>query len=431
MRTDDRRAVRADVTSRRARLAVAGLFLVNGYTFANIVPWMPVIKDRLDLSNTALGLAIAASPAGALLLGMLAGPLIARVGSGRVAAAAGVLSGLLLPAAGLAPSWAAFAAVMFGLGTLDAWMDSAMNAHGLRVQRRYGRSIINGFHALWSIGAVAGGLTASAASGLGVPILAHLSAVGVLLVLASVATVFFLLPGPEHAERPDEARAAGDADGADTPSTADPGSTGTPARGGPLAALRRIGPAALTLLGLGVLLVFAGGMEDSASSWGAVYMSESLHASAFAVGLPFVACQTMMTIGRLLGDRLTDRFGARAVGRAGALLAGVSLAVALAVAHPVAAVVGFGLLGLGVSTLFPAGLHAAGNLPGVRSGDGVTIAAWLARVGFLALPPLIGAIADVAGLGLALGVIPVIAVGAVLLSGILEPRRSARAADAD
>ncbi|WP_433030607.1 MFS transporter [Actinomycetospora sp. CA-053990] len=191
---------------RRARVAVIGMFVVNGATYNSIVPRLPNIRDDLGLSNAALGTAIAAFPAAALLFGVLAGPLIARVGSGRAGAGVGLVGAVLLPAVALAPSWIALAAALFVLGLTDAWADAAMNAHGLRVQTGYGRSIVNGLHAVWSMAAVGAGLLGAAAAGLGVPLLLHLGAVAVVLVGVSVLAWRWALPGPEpEAEHEDGA----------------------------------------------------------------------------------------------------------------------------------------------------------------------------------------------------------------------------------
>ncbi|MDA2808856.1 MFS transporter [Nocardiopsis suaedae] len=391
----------------RARAAVFALFAVNGYAYTNVVPWLPVVKQDLELSNAALGAAIAAMPTGALATGMLAGPLIARFGSGRVAAAAGVLTAPLLPLAAAAPGWWAFALVLFGLGSLDAWMDAAMNTHGLRVQRRYGRSIINAFHAAWSLAAVAGGLTGASMAGAGLGMGTHLTVVAVLLAGASLVAARGLLPGPEGTERGEgEAEPAGEGG----------------ARERLRAAAGALRGAALPLLALSALLMGASAVEDSAATWGAVFLSGERGAGAFLAALPFVACQGMMTVGRLTGDRVTDRFGATTTVRAGGLVAAAGMAVALLVPYPAAGVAGFGLLGLGVATMFPLTLAAAGEVPGVRSGDGVTVVGWLGRLGFLAFPPMVGALADAWSLTAALWAVAGAGVMCAVLAPALRPR---------
>ncbi|GLZ51065.1 MFS transporter [Actinomycetospora sp. NBRC 106378] len=382
------------LVDRRARGAVMALFAVNGATYNSLVPRFPALRDGLGLSNAELGTAIAAFPAAALVFGVLAGPLIARFGSGRVAAAVSLLGAVLLPLVALAPGWWALAAALFVLGLTDAWTDAGMNAQGLVVQDRYGRSIINGLHATWSVAAVGAGLLGAGAAGLGVPIGWHLGAVAVVLVVTSAVAWVFTVP--DSAGHVDAAAGVG------------------------MRSVLRSRPAVLGLLAIAGLMVCSGAVEDSSASWGAVYLRDDLGAGAFVAGLPFVAFQVFMTAGRLGGDRVVDRFGAVRIARFGALVAAVALAVALLVAHPVAAVAGWAVAGLGVATLFPLAFAAAGTVPGVRPGDGIAVVGFLARLGFLVTPPVIGAIADVSSVGTGLLLVPVAALGAAVLARSLR-----------
>jgi fucose permease len=390
-------------TDRRARGAVMALFAVNGATYNSLVPRFPALRDGLGLSNTELGTAIAAFPGAALLVGVLAGPLIARWGSGRVAASVSLVGALLLPLVALAPSWWGLAGALFVLGITDAWTDAAMNAHGLVVQERYGRSIINGLHATWSIAAVGAGLVGAAAAGLGVPVALHLAVVGAVLVVTS-ALAWRAVLSPEDSG----------------PIVAEPGDGQGPGLRGVVTSWRTVAP----LLAVAGLMVCSGAVEDSSASWGAVYLRDDLGAGAFLAGLPFVAFQVTMTIGRLVGDRVVDRFGAVPVARTGALVAAAALLAALLLARPEAAIVGWAIAGLGVATLFPLAFAAAGAVPGVRAGDGIAVVGFLARLGFLATPPVIGAIADASSVGTGLLIVPVAALGAAVLARALRPRRT-------
>ena len=132
----------------------------------------------MGLSNAEFGLAIAAGPIGALSSGLLAGMLIRRFRSSRVAVAGMIAASGCALLAGIAPTWAMLAGALFLLGAMDSVADVAQNSHGLRVQRRYGRSILNSFHAIWSVGAVLGALMGGAAAGLGIPVAVHLSISG-------------------------------------------------------------------------------------------------------------------------------------------------------------------------------------------------------------------------------------------------------------
>lgn len=394
------------VQVRRARLAVGALFFVNGAMYASVVPRLPGIKEQLQLSNTALGTAIAAAPVGALLAGLAAGALVSRWGSGRVAVACGLGMGVTLPGVGAAPSWAVLAAALAVLGVLDCVMDVSMNAHALRVQHAMGRSIVNAFHGLWSVGAVTGGLVGALAAGGEVPVAVHLGAVGAVLVAASLVASRFLLAGSEDLER----NAAG--------AEAQPRDAQEPQATGVVSARR----AALPALGLlGVLTLLAAVVEDVPASWGAVYLRTELGTGAATAGMAFVAFQAAMTLGRFLGDAMTDRFGAVALARGGALAAAVATSAALAVATPATTVVGFAVAGFGVASLFPAAFSAAGNLPGVRTGDGVAVVSWIARTGFLVAPPLVGLVGDLTSLRLALVLTPLAAAGVFLLARALRP----------
>jgi MFS family permease len=380
---------------------VAALFLINAVGYASVVPRLPAIKDHLDLSNTALGTAIAALPLGALLSGTAAGAVIGRVGSGRTATVCGLGVGLFLPLVALAPSWWALASVFFLLGALDSVMDVSMNAHGLRVQRLYGRSIIKSFHAIWSSGAVAGGLTGAAAAGRAVPLSIHLTLVAAVIVSAALWASKRLLPGPEDAERPADRAAQG-------------GSLLTPTADRPL-----VHPAVPVLVALGLLLMLTAIIEDAPASWGALLL-RGVGAGATASGLAYTGFQAAMTLGRVAGDRVVDRWGEVTVVLTGGLLVALAVGGGLVVERPWALICGFALAGFGAAPLFPVAFHAAGNLPGLATGNGVAIVSWLARVGFLVAPPLIGALADRAGLRMGLVVVPMAGLGVAGLAGVLR-----------
>ncbi|MET8726734.1 MFS transporter [Streptomyces parvus] len=399
--------------ARHARAAVAVLFFTNGALFANLLPRYPQIKEDLAIGNGAYGLAVAAFPAGAITAGLAAGLLIRRMGSARVAVLGTLLTGAGILAAGLAPSVAPFATALFLAGAMDALTDVAQNAHGLRVQRLYGRSILNSFHAVWSIGAVTGGLMAAGAMSLGLSLGVHLAVSAAVLVAAAVAALRFCLPGPDNGPEetgPEETRPeeTGRKETGRERLTAE-GARGTSRVGAVLAAL--------------VLIATAGTLvEDAGNSWAALYLSDALHASAALAASGFIALVGAQFIGRLIGDRLVDRFGRRAVARAGGLITAVGMGLALAVPTLPGTILGFALAGFGVATLVPAAMHEADALPGLKPGSGLTIVSWLMRLGFLLSPPIVGQVADAAGLRTGLLVIPAAGVLVVLLAGVLQAR---------
>ncbi|MGW4548005.1 MFS transporter [Streptomyces violaceorubidus] len=383
---------------RRARTAVFLLFFANALAYANIVPRLPEIRDHAGLSNAALGTALACMPIGALTAGLLAGPLGARVGSGRLATLCAFVFALAVPLVSFVSGWWTLAGCLFLLGVLDAIMDASMNTHGLRVERGYRRSILNSFHALWSVGAVVGGLLSTLLIGCAVPLRPHLVAVGVLLALLGAAVWPLLLPG-----------------GDETAAAHEPAPTRSAYRAGIRAALP-------SLLLLGLLLVTSSVIEDTPASWGAALLQDDYRASDATAGFAYIAFQSAMTVGRFLGDRVTDRLGVVAVARLSGLLVALPVAFALLTHSAAVVIAAFACAGLGAATLFPAAIRAAGRIPGTRSSDGVAIVSWVARVGFLAAPPVVGLLGDL--LSLRAGVSVMVAAGLMVLalSKVLTPR---------
>lgn len=391
-----------DQASRRARIAVSALFLTNGALFANILPRYPEIKAALGLDNAGYGLAIAAFPAGAIAAGLLAAVLIRRFGSASIAVFGTIATGLGLLAAALAPSGILFAVALLLGGASDAITDVAQNAHGLRVQRRYGRSIINSFHAIWSIGAVLGGGMAAAAIALRLPLGVHLGISTAVFAAVALTALWFCLPGRDEEE--------------DAEATAEPIELRAAVR-------RAVGPRTVMIIIALTLIAMAGAVaEDAGNSWATLYLSESLGAAAAVAPLGFIALVGAQFIGRMLGDGMTDRFGQRAVARVGGLIAAAGMTLALVFPSVPGTIAGFAAVGFGIATLIPAAMHAADELPGLRPGVGLTVVSWLLRLGFLLSPPFVGFIADTQSLRAGLIVAPAAALVAVLLAGVLEKR---------
>ncbi|WP_396921920.1 MFS transporter [Mycolicibacterium sp.] len=377
----------------RARIAVAALFFTNGAIFANLLPRYPEIKTDLHLSNAIYGSAVAAFSGGALVAGLSAAMLIRRFFSARVAVLGSIGLALFVVLACLADSPAAFAGALFLAGACDAVTDVAQNAHGLRLQRDYGRSIINSFHAVWAVGAILGGLTGAGAIALEIPRSVHLLSVAVVCCAVVLIAYRFLLAGPDH----DEHTVAR-----------------TVAESGPGVGVW------LTLLALVLIAVAGATVEDAGSSWATLYLRDTLHAPPAIAVFGYVALVGFMFVGRLVGDRLVDRYGEATVARAGGVVAAAGMGAALAFPSVPGTIVGFAAAGLGVAILIPAAMHGADQLPGLRPGTGLTAVTWLMRVGFFGAPLLVGVIADAAGLRVGLLSVPLAGVLVVLLAGALR-----------
>lgn len=397
-----------DPAVRRARIGVALLFLTNGALLANILPRYPEIKDTLGLDAASYGLAIAAFPAGAIVAGLGAAVLIRRFGSAKVAVIGTILTSLSLLGAGLAPSVIFFALGLFLGGAVDAITDVAQNAHSLRVQRGYGRSIINSFHAIWSIGAVLGGSMSAVAIALELPLGIHLTISAIMFGVLSLVALRMCLPGRDDVAEEDAIAGGSEIGGA----------------------LRRgiSGKTVFVIVAL-VLIAIAGAVvEDAGMSWATLYLTVDLGAPAAIATTGYIALVGAQFIGRMIGDGMVDRFGQRTVARAGGLLIALGMGLALAFPSVPGTILGFAVAGFGSATLIPAALQAADALPGLRHGAGLTIVSWLLRLGFLLSPPFVGFVADNAGLRAGLLVVPIAGVVAIVFAGVLA--RRTRHADA-
>ena len=372
----------------RARAGVCLVFLANGLGFANLVPRFPEIVAALGLSKSAFGQAVAAVGVGALVAGLAASWLISRLTSAKVASLGMLVVALALLGAGLAPSWGVLAVCLLIVGGTDSIVDVAQNAHGLRVQRRWGASIVTSFHASWSLGAVLGAAMGQAMAGAGVGLGTHMVLTAAVLLVISGGPLLagWFLPGHDRADRaPDQ---SGDLDGG--------------AKVRPATLPRRARTVTiLVLIAVGLLCAASMFPEDVAMNWSSLLLSEQ-GARAGHVGLGLVALQGTMIVGRLVGDRIIDAVGQRAVIAWGGALVTLGMSAALLLSSVPGTLLGMAISGAGCAVAVPVAYSAADDVEGLPPGLGLTIVSWLARLAVLLAPPVVGRLADNHGLWVAL-----------------------------
>lgn len=376
---------------RAARIAVAYVFFADGALLGNWVSRIPALMDRLGVSVAALALPFFLAGAGAILTLPLAGPVITRVGSRRTTRVAFFLfCASILPIA-FAPSLIVLGLIMFAIGAAASFLDVAMNAHGLVLERRYGRPILSSFHAWYSAGGLAGAGTGALAAWAALDLRLHMSIAVAVALAGGLALTPFLLRGGDRIER----------------------------------LQRRFfvkPPRQLVVLGIVAFISFVA--EGSVGDWSAVYINKPLHTSQAIAALGFLAFSLAMVTGRLSGDRLTTRIGPVALARAGGLLAAGSLAGALLIGQPVAAIIGFAGMGAGLAVIVPIVFRAAGSRPDVAPGIGLASVSVLGYSGLLIGPPLIGSLAKLVGLPGALGAVALLAASIGLLAASTAPARA-------
>ncbi|HYH97477.1 MFS transporter [Hyalangium sp.] len=376
---------RTEPSAATARIALYALFFVNGFAFASWVPHIPTVQAQLGLSAGQLGVALLGGAVGSLVFMPLAGALVARWGSRAVTLATGLLLCGVIALPVHAPSLPWLMLSLVAVGGAAGSMSVAMNAHAVVVERRLGRTIMSSFHALFSLGGLVGsGGSILALSG-GLTPSHHILCAGVLGLVTVVVVARLLLPGSAD-------------EGGASFSFALP-------RG--------------TLLLLGGLAFFVLVVEGAMADWSAVYLRHSLQADADLAGAGYAVFSLAMFIGRVTGDRLVTALGPERLVRVGGALAACGLGSALLLQHPLAALVGFACVGLGLSNLIPVLFSAASRTPGSAPGVSIAAVSTAGYGGFLVGPPVVGFLADLLGLPSALGLLvaflAIVAAGAVLV----------------
>ncbi|MET9823558.1 MFS transporter [Streptomyces sp. NPDC006349] len=358
---------------RRGRASLAFGFFAQGVAFALLVTRIPAIQDRYGVSDALLPVFLAAVPILAGVGSVVSERLVRRVRPSRLLrwSQPVVLLALLGVGAGDRMAVLAVALAVFGLavGALDA----SMNMLGVSLQRAYGRSIMLGFHATYSLGGILGASLAWAGAHWDLALwVSYLPVVVVLLPAALVGSRWYV-----------------DGGGGDPGKSAEQG--GSRAGGG-------VG--FKVLLPLCLVMTFAYIGDSTVSNWSAKYLQDVLGSSEQLATVPYNVYMVTTLVGRAVGDFGVRRFGAVAVVRGGAVVAAGGFAVVASAPGAWVGMLGFTLLGVGLCVLVPQTFAAAGRLAAERGGGPGASDAAVARlnifnyVGFLIGSPLVGALGD-------------------------------------
>ncbi|MFZ0626934.1 MAG: MFS transporter [Acidimicrobiia bacterium] len=353
-------------TNRRAILGVGVLFFVNGLVLGSWLPRIPELRDRLGIDLGSLGLILAAGSFGSLLGSALSGLTVRKLGSrgAGMVAALGLLAALPLLSQARGPL--SLAAVLGTIGFIDSNADVGMNAIGVRVEERAGRSIMTRLHGIWSLGTLAGSAAAAIAILLGLGLghqLLGVSLLGAALVVA-----------------------------------ASPMIPGAPARRG----TGRPGRLALGLMIAGGAAVVIEGLP---ADWSAIFMVDVTSSTASVAGAGVIVFTAGMLVGRLGGDHLVDRFGAIRTIVSGLGVAVASMLLVTLTGATVASLIGFSVWGLGVSVALPIMYKLAGSHPSLGEGSGLAALTVGTRLGLMVAPAVVGLGASNWGLPTALMVV--------------------------
>ncbi|WP_162602566.1 MFS transporter [Nocardioides daejeonensis] len=318
-------------TTARARRAVAIAFAIQGLTFASLLTRLPAMKDKFDLSDVDILLLVLAVAGASAVGSAVAGQAATRWGSAWTLRLSLVGASLAVALPGVAGNFGALVALTSVYGLCVGAVDASMNMQGVAVQDAYGRSIMTSFHAVWSLGAALGAgyaaLTAELDWSLGLSLIV-ITGFGLAVNLIACGGMLSV-----------------EADPLETPTAAG-----------------RLAPVPFWPVLLIALPTFAMWLNDGAvSTWSGIYMEDGLKASATAAPAAYGAYQVCLFLVRVVGDRFVQGYGAPAVVRIGGWVATAGGLLVVVAPGVWLVVLGFALLGLGLSLVPPLAMVAAAH----------------------------------------------------------------------
>jgi predicted MFS family arabinose efflux permease len=321
---------------------------------------MPAIRDGLQLNTAELGVVLLCGGAGSVACFPFAAWLVGRFGPRQAAWYTGSALALVLPFLAAAPNMAVLMFAMAVFGASQTSFNVSINAVGSGLEKMLGRSVLSSLHAWYCIGCLIGALLGSLLAGSGVAVTFHFNAVALVLLL-----ILFL----SYRTLPNESPDAGDNK---NHSMLPNGS----------------------LLSLGIICFCVAIAEGAITDWSSIYMRDKLAATEGIAPLAYAAFSAVMLCARLSADSVKDRFGARRVVAGGALLATAGIAIVVMAFSLGTTVIGFGLIGAGLASVFPFVFSAAGK----RGATALARVATMGYSGILIGPPTVGFVAHAFGL---------------------------------
>jgi MFS family permease len=357
------------VSLSRARFAVKALFFLNGFVHANYFSRLPRIQDQFRIDNGTIGIVLLAASFGALIAMPFTGWAIIRNGSRRIVLYSAYLYCVFVPFIPFAPNLTSLIALFFMIGIATGMLDVAMNSQAVMIEQQWGKPIMTSFHALFSVGMMLGALTGSLFSKLNTSLQTHMVIIGIVSLVTVFVTRYFLIvdaPVTREAEGP----------------------------------AFRLPNAAMVGIGIIAFCCMLG--EGAMADWSTNYMENIAQATKSMAPLGLSAFALAMTVGRVFGDSARLRFGDRKLMIICGLISAAGLSLSILVIEPAIVIAGFFIVGLGLSAVVPIAYSVAGSAKGLPPGVGLAMVTTVGYAGFLFGPPIIGFVADIFTLRLAL-----------------------------
>jgi hypothetical protein len=363
--------------------ATRAAFFAAGFAVAAWAPLVPFVKNRLAINDATLGFLLLCLGAGSILAMISSVSVVSRFGCRRVINLSMLAAAVMLSLLGFVDGLYLAGLVLTLFGAAIGTMDVAMNVHAIAVEQGSGRRMMSGFHALYSIGGLAGAGSAAAALSAGVtPGATAIGAASALIIALVIFGQHFL-------------------------------SDKTQAHGASLVVPR----GSVLLLGIMCLMLLL--VEGAMLDWSALLLSGSKAMPAAQAGIGYAVFAGTMTAMRLAGDWTAAKLGARRVVRMGSALGAIGVTVAVFAPDPYLTIFGFALMGVGCANVVPILYSVAGASKSMPSGQAIAATAMLGYAGTLTGPAAIGFIAHGVGLSAAFGLLAVLLVIVCLTSNIV------------
>ncbi len=371
----------------RAKVATHVVFATTGWAFATWAGRIPATRDFLDVTPGQLGLVLLVGSIGSLLGLPLAGRIANRFGAATTVRFGAVLllGGLIAMGPVIVYTHSALLAALvlfvmtFGMGQWDV----AMNLHGAEVERLLGRSIMPHFHAFFSLGTVVSALVAAGVAKLGVSIVVHFAVSAVVLFAITLYALRHFVSHVAPAEVVPE--------GAEV-----------------TAPVKKSAWTEPRVLLIGIVVLVSAFTEGTANDWIALAFVDGHHVPEWGGILGLATFLTFMTVGRISGTVMLDRYGRVFVLRVTFVLAAIG-SLLLVFGNTTLAFVGAAIWGVGASLGFPVGMSAAADDP-QRAAARVSVVATIGYLAFLLGPPVLGFLGDHWGILRALSVVSVMVI---------------------
>lgn len=365
------------------RIAVSAFFFLAGFCFFSWASRIPAIQAKLHLDNAALGGVLLGLPVGLMTSLPLAGWLVARIGSRPVVMLAASLYACILPLLGIASQTWQLVACLFAFGMAGNMLNISVNTQAIGTEALYGRTIMASYHGLWSLAGFAAASVGNLFISLGWLPYQH-------FLVITAGAVLIILAGSGRLIRQDAHRDSSQ------PIFARPDRS---------------------LINLGIIAFCSMICEGSMFDWSGVYFQKVIQPSKELVGIGLTAFTATMATGRFVGDWLATRWGIRRILQVSGSLTAAGLLIAILFPTLLPAVIGFLLVGAGVSSVVPLVYSAAGRSKVLSPGVALAAVSTIGYLGFLFGPPFIGFIAQAFSLRVSLGLIAILGSIIVFMAG--------------